>query len=81
MPIETLCLIAYCFGFVLNALIVIGVASRRDIITVGDCITAGFFISISFLGTALLVIGKTLSMMGHVVYRKRQHRPDRNRKL
>lgn len=73
MPIESLMLIFYCFGFVLNILITVGVlgAVKHDRIVLGQFIFAAMFIALSWVGTFIVIINKLRDNLDVVVWRKK----------
>ena len=55
MQVETLMLIAYCFGAVLNILIAVGILGKRKYIDMSDIIIFMALILLSWAGTGCIV--------------------------
>ena len=77
MSIETGILIAYCFGFLLNILIAVGVLGnpKHEFITIGDVVFWAVIILLSWLGTGAVVLGTLFQNAGYVLINKRIRRP------
>lgn len=75
MPFETLFLIAYCFGFVLNILITVGILGKPDVreIKLGHIVMYGCMVLLSWIGTFIVVLATILNNLEVVIYYKKDY--------